>query len=149
MTVDRGRVVQTRKKLLLLLLGLLLRGLCLLRFLRHVALQAMSEWRYRYDAHLNDEHRGSITTSIRKEIRIELEHRPRARCISPTLLECRSANPLHALARRSEYSSSLSVFRVNAETRINQGFLRHKNFSDVVMRCILRANFLPHDTRAW
>src|ERR1041385_534347 len=36
-----------------LLRTLLLRLLCLLRFLRHVALQAMSEWRCRNDAHPN------------------------------------------------------------------------------------------------
>src|SRR5882672_3489862 len=35
MTVDRVRVVQAKKKLLLLGFLLLLRGLCLLRFLRH------------------------------------------------------------------------------------------------------------------
>ena len=47
-TVDR--VVQSRSLLLLLLF---LRGLCLLRFLRHVALQAMMSGDIKNDAHPN------------------------------------------------------------------------------------------------
>jgi hypothetical protein len=75
MTVDRVRVVQAKKKLLLLGFLLLLRGLCLLRFLRHVALQAMSKLAVSNDARLNAEHRTPITTATRKRIRIELERR--------------------------------------------------------------------------
>ena len=131
MTVDRVRVVQAKKKLLLLGFLLLLRGLCLLRFLRHVALQAMSKWRYQNGERLNAARRTSITTATRKEIRIEVVQRRRAPRAGATLLECRRANPSQALSRLVEYSSSPRESCVIAETRINQGFLRHESFSSL------------------
>jgi hypothetical protein len=88
MTVDRVRVVQAKKKLLLLGFLLLLRGLCLLRFLRHVALQAMSKLAVSNDERLNVEHRTPITTATRKGIRIELERIRRGPGSRATLLEC-------------------------------------------------------------
>jgi len=88
MTVDRVRVVQAKKKLLLLGFLLLLRGLCLLRFLRHVALQAMSKLAVSNDERLNVEHRTPITTATRKGIRIELERIRRGPGVRAALLEC-------------------------------------------------------------
>jgi hypothetical protein len=148
MTVDRVRVVQAKKKLLLLGFLLLLRGLCLLRFLRHVALQAMSEWRYRYDERLNAEHRTPITTATRKEIRIELVQRRQGPRMRMALLEVRRANALRPCFGLAEYSSSPHESCVIAETRINQGFLRHKIFFTMTPSCILDAIFFARDKRA-
>ena len=66
-TVDR--VVQSRSLLLLLLF---LRGLCLLRFLRHVALQAMMSGDIRTMQIRIDVHRTPITTALVEKVRISL-----------------------------------------------------------------------------
>ena len=64
-------IASLEKKLLLLLLRLF-RLLSLLRFLRHVALQAMSKWRYRCEHIRSDVHHAAICTAANRKLRIPL-----------------------------------------------------------------------------
>ena|SRR6185503_4446107 len=71
----------------LLLLLLLLRGLCLLRFLRHVALQAMMSGDVGTMHIRIDVHRTPITTAPNEKLRISLTKSERRRRVRAALLD--------------------------------------------------------------
>jgi hypothetical protein len=105
------RVVSNRSVLLLALLLLFLRGLGLLRFLRHAALLAVSEWRCR--AVRIDVHCTSSSTAANEKIRISLTKYERQRRVRAASrrdrrngLACGRANRARSRRCRREFPAT-------------------------------------------